>query len=295
MLALLARFFFLLHLFFLTLHGAESYLEALKCHLKGPESLEFIGGGFHREVYKIKNTDFVLKAPNSHHKKMLFLFLPMIQSEWIAYEISQRMHFDVVPFFHYIVPGSEEEMLISQRCPTLLGPLVLQSNITPTEATLDVQHAHKVILYNWITGRYDTKRENSVVDAEGRVWEVDNELGGADLTRLLTFDEDIDHRLHWLLYEKKIQEPLSEWLLDWVLDLPEIELDKTHLMEGFKENRVLFRERWLHANLNLVKTAICYLRNAGGPITFDRLRQIIAKPNIAKRATEEYQVAKCHK
>jgi hypothetical protein len=272
----LARIFLLFASFQILPH-AVSQLDILKQNLKGPESLELIGKGKHRVVYRIRNTDLLIKSPNTFYTLMppFILFIPRIQSECIAYEISQQLNFGVVPFFQYVSSGSDEDLLISERCPALIGPLVLQSYIAPYDVALDVEHAHKVVIFNWITGRYDAKRENSIVDGRGRVWEVDNELLGAKLKKLVEFDED-GQESHWLLYEAQIEEPLSELLLDWILDLPnEIELNKTQLPAHFKEKTVLARESRLNMNLCLLKMAICHLRNQENPITFDLLKSAI--------------------
>jgi hypothetical protein len=265
---------FLLFSFLQILAYAEntSQLALLEEHLKGGESLERIGQGKHKVVYRIKDTDLVIKSPNR-----FYLLTPLIQSECLSYEISQQLDFGVVPFIQYLFEGSEEELLIRERCPHLNGPFVLQRYIAPCDVPLDVEHAHKVILFNWITGRYDAKRENSIVDKRGKVWEIDNELGGAKLKRLIEEREDIySAESHWLLEEAQIKVPISDQLLDWILDLPdEIELNKTLLPKLFREKIVLLREMRYHENLSLLKMALLILRSQEEPITFDLLKWII--------------------
>jgi hypothetical protein len=270
----LARIFLLLATFQSLPHDVgASQLGVLKDHLIGEESLEMIGIGKRRIAYRIRGTDLLIKVP-----KELCVLTPLIQCECIFYEISEQLHFGVVPFIHYASLGSEEASLIATRCPTLMQPMVLQRYITPSDAPLDIEHAHKVIFFNWITGRYDATRENSIVDAAGKVWEVDNEIGGGRLKRRVKVTEEgqIDEESHWLLGMEEVKGPISEALLAWILDLPDqIELGKEFLSCGFQENVICFREKMLNSNLKFLKTVIRYLQSQRSTITFELLKQTI--------------------
>lgn len=243
-------------------HLAEK-IKTLAEHLTDRNSLKCVGYGSRRTAFRINGTELLIKSEDvsvslSSHR----------QTECILYEMSELLGFDVVPFTHYMAPQSKEALLIKERCPDL-KPGILQKFIEEVRAiALHIEHAQKVIFFNWISGRGDTKKANSIVDCEGKVWEVDNELGEVPLA-----ERNIDS--HWLLREKQINTSIPCALLNQILNLPDtIELNKQNLPKGFKADLVRLHEQLYASNIQIVKQAIIKLENSQ-IITFNLILQTI--------------------
>jgi hypothetical protein len=247
-----------------------SLVTTLSNNLKSKESLELAGAGNRRIVNRINNTDLTIKSL----RPRIGVPIVLMQYECIMYEISELLNFGVVPYTQYVVPESEEAQLIADRCPRLNQPLILQRYIAPKAAPLNIEQAHKAIIFTWITGRSDTKRENSVIDDEGRVWEVDNELGGSKLKDVMKTESR--QASHWLLDESEINVPIQNSLLNWTLQLPDkIKLNRTSLPDQFTESNISSIETLYALNLKHLKTAIRKSQKKDAVVTFELLKQKI--------------------
>lgn len=235
-----------------------------------PSTLESIGGGLNRIVYKIQGRQEVIKCLRRERNESL---CASTQRECIAYEISRDLGFYVVPPTQPILPNSEEEQICLRE--NKENPVILQDFINECEEqfALHIEHAHKVIFFNWITGRSDKKRVNSVIDPEGRVWEVDNEFMGGKLL-------EITNLSHWLFVNKEVvRTPIDTAVLDWVVQLPDqIKLERKWQDLGFQEADYTRCETFYSYNLSLVKGAINVLRlENSGLITFKHLKKQIRR------------------
>jgi hypothetical protein len=248
----------------------ESHVNTLSANLQDKTSLTCVGWGKRRTVYKVNNTNLAIKSP---FRKGGIIFMSLTQHECIMFEISKMLEFGVVPATQYVVPGSEEANIIVTRCPTLEQPILLQQYVDPgRNVPLHIEQAHKAIIFTWVTGRSDTKKENSVIDADGKVLEVDNELVFEILeNRFGSKGEPFYQESHWLLNEPEANVPIANSLLNWVLNLPDrIELNKTSLPEQFVVERIYFVENLFARNLKLLKTAIRNLQEEA--VTFELLK-----------------------
>ncbi len=228
------------------------------------ESLSRIGGGKARMVYQVIGSQWLIKSA------IRDLPPSRSQQDCLAYEISERLGFNVVPYTQYVIPGSKEADLFYTYCPTL-RPVVLQTCIIGCSGgKFSVQEAHKVIFFNWIIGRNDTKAENSIVDINGKVWEVDNEVGEGQLKDDIAMSWP---KLHWLLGKREVrQSNISLQLVDMVLGLPETIRLNDRLPDQFQLSLVKSTEQLVSENLNVLKTAILKLKARKAIITFESLK-----------------------
>lgn len=204
-----------------------SLLHILSENLTGWDALPCIGSGEHRMTHRVQGTDLVIKGGKS--------LLPFaMQFECIRYEISELLKFGVVPFTQYIPPDSDESKLIEERCPGAKS-IAVQRYIAPASVPINIEHAHKVIFFSWITGRSDdAKRANSIVDAYGKVWEIDNKQNPTSRANLS----------HWLLKEPGMEAPINSELLEWILKLPDqITLNRENGPKQFQEKWVIPHEK----------------------------------------------------
>ncbi len=180
-----------------------------------------IGNGLHRKIYRIGDSNICMKVPHPEHFTPTILYL--MQCEFMMYQISHIWNFDVVPFTKVILHNSKEIEQITEaftkvnKGDHLYYPLLIQKYIEPEnlDRELDLVHAQKVLIFNWITGRQDRARTNSVVNSEGKIFEVDNEL---------TFNTIcVRTEPHWLLDSVEFPNiPLKENLIEGILNLPQM-------------------------------------------------------------------------
>ncbi len=178
-----------------------------------------IGIGLHRKTYRIGESRFCLKVPHPNQFAPIVLYL--MQCEFMMYQISHIWSFDVVPFTKVILHNSTEIEQISavfnkvNKNDHLQYPLLIQNYVQPkTPYQIDLHQAQKTLIFNWITGRQDREKENSVVNKEGKVFEIDNELTFSRIEK--------PQKPHWLLDIPLINEsPLNKTLINGILGLPE--------------------------------------------------------------------------
>jgi len=235
----------------------DNVVEKIK---NNPNALEYFGRGRHRFVHRIMDTDYVIKS-------QVHYTLTNTQTDCLAYEISEKLRFEVVPHTQYLPIDSKESMEIASLYPTLKQPFILQKFIDEKKNTeIEVNQAHKVIFFNLITGRSDKKRANSVIDIHGKIWEIDNEGACAE------------EQKHWLLDDKKINVPISNELLKWILDLPDsIELNKSSLPKAFRIEQVVYKEKTISSKLANLKNVIRKLQNEKITITFSQIEEAFSK------------------
>lgn len=177
--------------------------------------------GKHKFVYIVEGTDFVLKVPKYPMNFKLYKY------EYSAYLISKNLGLDAVPFCALINdkdhvdqekklfnnhPGLKQIIKNRFKTPLMLLQERMPKRIPPTYRTmkLDIDNAHKVLFFNMITGRGDSKSDNSMVDEKGQIWEIDND-------ELYSGCLSVDQ--HWLRSREDVWgHTISEVLLDHILN-----------------------------------------------------------------------------
>lgn len=101
----------------------------------------------------------------------------------LAYLLSHSLSFNIVP--KTLLMNKDEELLPSLKkweSTLFTGEIknaILQEAIEPAKeqnfANADQIMLQKAILFNLIIGRHDGRRDNSLLDENGQVWEIDNE------------------------------------------------------------------------------------------------------------------------
>ncbi len=208
-----------------------------------------------KKVYRPINSPWVIKEWKGALKVPAF-----IATDILFYQASKQLDLRVVPKIRYIAPDSANFQSIVQKYPKI-SPILVQAYIEEDYAqALDIQHAQEVVLFNWIMGRQDCKRENSAVDGNGKVWEIDNDSPGNIYSLKETFR---DHS--WLERQPTVMtNPLSEEIIDKILQLPRnIKLGErlipiSDAVKGRKRNI----EEKLNQNLSILKGIIFALRRA---------------------------------
>ncbi|MBS0623241.1 MAG: hypothetical protein JSS62_01305 [Verrucomicrobia bacterium] len=256
-------------------HIHPSELAEVIDHLKGSDPLEVIGTGNHRSVQRIGETNFVLKTPFlsvPYSRSWVVVLEALSQCACIMYQVSQQLGFSVVPYTQYIMPDSSIAQRLQESCLHLKHPMLLQRYITPAKVPLDLQHAHRVVIFNWLIGKPDPKYENSILDMQGKVWEIDNELGGKRLD-VKPGQKGLfsNWTPHWLFMRPEVQVPLCPSLIQHVRALPEnIKLDQKLFPEHFQSSLVTSIEQVVTSNLKFLKRALLSLR--GESVTLEKLK-----------------------
>lgn len=201
-------------------------------------------------VFRVDQMDWVFKPSTSTQTKQL-------QTECLLYELSETLGFNVVPETRFLPAESAEAQLLSPGQPLLLQRYVEPA---PPETPLDINHAHKVIIFNWLTGRVNKAREASIIDIDGKVMDVDNRKVNATCP-LGNILREID--AHWLCEDEEIRTTvLDDEIITWILSLPSIiTLQKETLPEVFSERNVREVECTYSSNLVHVKRAIGLFNN----------------------------------
>lgn len=117
--------------------------------------------------------------------------LDTVYRDCLAYPISLQLGLDVVAKITYKPTSAAEPYDVRNG-------YILQEYIEPAPTPINIASAQEALLYQWITNRGDPIRCNSVVDARGHIYEIDNEL--------ICYGETIPH---WLLdsgYNPRAQE-----------------------------------------------------------------------------------------
>lgn len=178
-----------------------------------------VGKGLHRRVIHPEGTDLCIKIPLETEPTPQVVYL--MQMEYLMYQVSEAWQFHVVPACDLFLQGTSELIAIYKQFKVkaphfpFLAPCMVQKYVLEVgdESLIELKQAQKVVLFNWIAGRGDSEKGNSIITKEGNILEIDNEL---------TFYEIKDiPSLHWLLRLEKIREaPLDQELIDHILSLP---------------------------------------------------------------------------
>lgn len=236
--------------------------------LKNSADFEIVNKGGHRFLYKLGESNLCIKSPAPG--QLTRIIFDTMQIECLMFQISHSLGFNVVPFTKLVENQSEEFKYIVLRAKQnkIYSPILLQSFIrsAPSTPLLDIPFAQKVLFFNWITGRSDQTRENSIVTLDGKIYEIDNELA---FYKVETTPE------HWLLKEDSFNKtPFETNLLDWILHLPEqINLRQ----EGIPSYIFEPARHSLLRNLSLLKIAISLLRSHHTSITPLSLQEQLRK------------------
>lgn len=232
--------------------------------LKGHE-----GVSSSRNIYLVKEageTKFFIKTvPHNFERHDTAL------SEEIAYYISENMGLHVVPRTYYYAEGREaqKDLFNGSEAFSFLRSkksIVIQEALIPDQKTsanglsleekhelargvkCDVTSAHQAIVFNFTLGRYDngvSRYENSVVDLEGRVWEIDNDLIGREITSNLNWSKDgkdrPDLRTTWIVENRNVKDiPFSDDFKQLILNIDKeslfIGMEQINLNPEFKTN-----------------------------------------------------------
>ncbi len=240
-----------------------------------------IGKGLHRKIYQIGESNICMKVPHPEHYTPTILY--MMQSEFIMYQISHIWNFDVVPFTKVILHNSKEIEEISaafnkvHKNDRLYYPILIQNYVNSGNINkeLDLHQAQKALLFNWITGRHDRAKENSAINANGQIFEIDNELTFSKIEEI--------HELHWLLSDPIINEtPFNETLIQGVLKLPQmipLKLEtlpenplrrrhpRAHQIKRFRNTTIEKIQNQIIENLTILKSIIHNLQKNNSQIT----------------------------
>ena len=217
-------------------------------------------------VYKIQNTEYVIKAYPSHVRDHT-------NSERLAYALSEYLKCYMVPFTYFIAGGSEAEECLSKCLAIGAQLMLLQKDVQHRGAqdATSLQERQRAIFFTWIIG-YQIKnlQSNWVID-NGKVWERNVSPFGFLLREIV-----MQQKLH-AFYPQDCSEKISRELLQWIMDCPDrIELDSAlyHLHD-------IAHEPWfgkivstVEANLRLLKQVITpYLRlvDRGFEVRFQNL------------------------
>jgi hypothetical protein len=259
--------------------------------IKLAKAFSFLGEGLHRKVYLLEDKELCFKIPKSSIPANISAY--WMQVEYLLYQLSAIWDFHVVPFTDIYLSESIELTHICERIrqlhPEIMieAPIMIQ-NYVHQEAlrnSFDYLHAQKVVFFNWIVGRNDFLRENSKINREGFVIEIDNELVFNDLS--------IVPGAHWLLEDAEFSEALIEKaLLDFILNLStkvniftkqnQIGLEKSRKDKQESEYMIRSILRTIGANLNFVKKIIASLKLERKNITLKRIQEIMNQSKIVQ-------------
>gem|GEM_PF-4896932 len=250
----------------------ETFQQVLN---EGRELVPLIGGEI-KQVYRPMDSPWVIKT----FKR--FESLTCVATDVLFYEASIQLHLRVVPQIRYIAPESAPFQSITRRYPGI-SPVLVQAYIENSRSALDLPHAQEVVLFNWIMGRQDCKKDNSAVDRNGKVWEIDNDSPGG------IYSLNDKHRDHsWLESDPAVMEThLSEETIGKILQLPEHIALRPRLMPKVTD-RVIDRmnkiEERLNGNLAILKSAILSLKSRDGKaiISLRAIAEEIASQNLSK-------------
>lgn len=195
-------------------------IENLMRKIEKARAFSQVSKGLHRRVIYLEDTDLCIKIPLETEPTSQVVYL--MQMEYLMYQISEAWKFHVVPSCDLFLQGTSEIINIYKhfkvKAPHLhfLAPCMVQKYILEKgdESLIQLKQAQKVVFFNWIAGRGDSEKFNSVITKEGNVLEIDNELTFYDLKGIPT--------KHWLLGLEKIgNAPIDKELIDQILSLPE--------------------------------------------------------------------------
>lgn len=169
-----------------------------------------------------------------------------MKNDAIAYLIDQVFNFGVVPPTLLVKRHTSiDTTFIQDNLSNFRFPLILQMPVEHEErqqihqkknfdkGALDSRQIQKAILFNIITGKHDGRPDNTIVDKDNRVFEIDNEQIGRCKTDSWMLREYSD-----LIFDQDIIEHVTdtpESLLAEVFELFEEEYKLT-LEQGFKDN-----------------------------------------------------------
>lgn len=218
---------------------------------------DITGSGAHRLVFRINESDVVVKYANRSNKVPDTVRKAFVMNECLVYDISEELGFHVVPETVWIPSGSPREARALEHTTIGNSPVQLQRYIKGFCRAPTPKHAHKAFLFNKIIGRSDASEENSIVDETGKVWLIDSEFAFGRSTAP-----------HWLDKSPLAREPIDDDLLEWVLALPDtITLPREHRPNDFNTNKIDQAEDAYADNLQAVKGAIRSLDEECLPIT----------------------------
>ena len=224
----------------------KTFLTELR---KGKALDESVGAGRIKKVVRPKGSAWVIKVWNQPLRPFT---LPA--TDILFYQASKQLDLRVVPKIRYIACDSDNFCLIKKTYPNL-SPILVQAYIEEKNlalANLNIPHAQDVVLFNWIMGRQDSKRENSAVDIDGKVWEIDNDSPGG----LYSLKE---RNKSWLEeISPLMNHPLSKSTIEKLLNLPEkITLDQRFIPDYHNVHiRKIRIEKTLNENLSKLQAII---------------------------------------
>lgn len=230
-----------------------------------PFTTKEIGRGSRRRAVLIGEHNIVLKNLfdiSSRHQSTIY-------HDCLAYPLSIKLGLNVIPKICY-VPGEHNNSYGSYA---VNKGTILQEYIEPCKAAvINQESAQKALIYQWITQRSDPTRENSIIDKEGMVYEIDNEL---------IFD-DHERFPHWLLNPKENPQAhelensiLSKTLLNNIYNQIQLTIDTTGLHESW-EKRAKELCSQADKRVHYLKMAISAL---GGPETAISCKQLFERAN----------------
>lgn len=237
----------------------EESSKVKQSSLQNSYNIKVIGRGRNKLVHLIEKTNLVVKVP---------FYKMRNRNDYIAYVASEKLGLKAVPFTALINADElSNERVLEQHngLKVVLAEkfgenLMILQQFLPTAAhnqcKIDVCNAHKVLFFNLIVGRSDTKSDNSMVDSQGQVWEIDHDFLGSRVCR-----SDIDS--HWLLDRVSVGKALiSQDLIEYIVKMnPKIDLE----VAGSENLSKIIEE-----NLKAIQAAICSLNN-NKELTFGQL------------------------
>lgn len=253
----------------------EAMLETVKKvqNWAMPDNPSFYGCSlFTRAVYKGLNeqeTILYLKTPGwGRYNALQTIEAPL---EELAYKIDQLFKFNVVP--NTICFEKKEEIEEFSRLSRYTSSLRDQKVIVAQQAiqtprdqpyiqtsdeqlnSLEKTHLQKAVFLNLILGREDGRKENSVCDLEGKLFEIDNERIGSRKSdswifskfQQLTFDQSIIDLV------KDIEEPALEAVFNEFENHHPLDIQiKKNILENFR-----LLKKYVTENTQIEINALC--------------------------------------
>ena len=249
-------------------------------HLSNIEYIDTVGSGVNRQVFKLGESGFCLKIPHKRTgggKNQIASSLLRMNKEVMMYEVSQKLGFNVVPFTKLILKNSPEfQHLVNAFSEEKKKGIFEQSWILQRyvvdlnkKTEFDLDNVQKVLLFNWLTGRGDQIRVNSAINLDGKVFEIDNEIG---------FNHSKTTIAHWLMTMPVVKGALMEKeVIPFILHLPE----QIHFPEStLSKEQLLKIQNQIKEKVFFLKTAILEMSNDVYEMMFvDFLKKIVAVYN----------------
>jgi hypothetical protein len=267
----------------------SNYRAAAFEQIKLSNAFTFLGEGLHRQVYLIEDKNLCLKIPKTSIPTNISAY--WMQVEYILYQLSACWDFHVIPFTDIYLKKSIELTHILERIRGLQSEIIAEAPIMVQNYvhegmdlnSFDYEHAQKVMFFNWIVGRNDFLRENSKINKQGFVIEIDNELVFNDLS--------IVPGAHWLLQDAEFSEATIDGaLLDFILNLStqvniftkqnQIGLESSQKDKEESDYMIHSILRTIGVNLSFVKKIITSLKSTRKNVTLKQIQEIMNQTKI---------------